>query len=86
MAMAMLILRLCRVAQLARVSGKGAPDRSLLQKLLDSDFDPAAWDHHMSAAFDDDYYAGAWHALCCMRQHLCDPAHMAAYMNMMCRS
>lgn len=39
------------------MSGKAAPKKALLKQLLHSDFDPAAWDDHMAAAFGDDYYA-----------------------------
>lgn len=60
----------CRLSQLAEVSGKGAPNRSVLQKLLDSDFDPSAWDKHMSAAFDEEYYAGALLLTFCAALHL----------------
>jgi KRI1-like family len=49
----------CRVDKLAAVSGKAAPKTAMLQQLLNSDFDPAAWDAHMDAAFGDEYYAEA---------------------------
>lgn len=50
---------ICRISQLAAVSGKGAPGKKLLKQLMDTDFDPDAWDQHMASAFGDDYYAEA---------------------------
>lgn len=52
-------MSVCRISQLASVSGKGAPSKSLLKQLMDTDFDPDAWDKHMASAFGDDYYAEA---------------------------
>jgi hypothetical protein len=48
-----------RLDTLAAVSGSGAPNKKLLQQLMDADFDPAAWDHHMESAFGEAYYAEA---------------------------
>lgn len=53
------LLWICRISQLAAVSGKGAPGKKLLKQLMDTDFDPDAWDQHMASAFGDDYYAEA---------------------------
>ena len=38
------------------VAGTHAPDAQLLDKLLEGDWDPDAYDKLMDSAFDDDYY------------------------------
>lgn len=52
----MLYTRACRLSQLRSVAGKAAPNRAALKALMNSDFDPDAWDTHMSQVFDDEYY------------------------------
>jgi KRI1-like family len=46
----------CRLNKLASASGKAAPRKDVLKRLMNADFDPAEWDTHMAAAFGDDYY------------------------------
>lgn len=59
-------------------AGAGAKDRatggltSLLDELLEGDFDPEAYDKRMAAAFDDDYYQVS-HALSLLLQHHTTP-------------
>lgn len=38
------------------VAGKAAPEASLVDSLLEGDFDPDEYDKKMAAAFNDDYY------------------------------
>ena len=43
-----------QLAQIQRISGHQG--RAALSKLVEGDFDPAAYDAAMAAAFDADYY------------------------------
>jgi hypothetical protein len=52
-------VRACRLSQLRSVAGKAAPNRAALKALMNSDFDPDAWDQHMADVFDDEYYQEA---------------------------